>query len=159
MAKRKAPTAPAAQKPDISGQPASSAVDEGPDADAGLLPKEVVFVEELAKGSPSCQAARVAGISERTGRRWRQRPEILAATRARVNDSLATARAILAQGSATAARQLVELCESAEPDAARVSAARSVLEAATDACELEDFAARLAEVEAARRPNGRGGFR
>jgi len=155
MAKRKAPAPPVAQKPDISGQPASSAVDEGPDSDAGLSPKEVVFVEELAKGSPSCQAARVAGISERTARRWRQRPEILAATRARVNDSLATARAILAQGSATAARQLVELCENAEPDAARVAACRSVLEAASDGCQIEDLAAALSELEARLATTGR----
>jgi len=78
----------------------------------------------------SCSGA--CGITTRTGRRWRQRPEIQAAVRSRLNDSLGSARAILAQGSARAARSLVDMSDG-ESDATspKVAASRAVIESAT----------------------------
>jgi thioredoxin-like negative regulator of GroEL len=132
------------------GQPDAEPVDDGQDAKARLSPREVRFVDALATGESGCQAAKLAGISDRTGRRWRQRHEIQAAIRSRLNDSLGSARAILAQGSARAARSLVDMSDG-ESDATspKVAASRAVIEQATALTSIEDLESRLAELEAA----------
>jgi hypothetical protein len=134
---------------DKSGQPDGAEADAGPDDEARLSPKETRFVDALAAGETSCQAAKQAGITDRTGRRWRQRPEIQSAVRSRLNDSLGAARAILACGAARAATGLVSMSDgSEEASAPRVSAARAVVEGATRLVEIEEIESRLAEVEA-----------
>jgi hypothetical protein len=141
---------------DECGQPKAEAADAGPDDEARLSPKETRFVEALAAGETSCQASKVAGVTDRTGRRWRQRPEIQAAVRARLNDSLGAARAILACGAARACSALVTMADGSEPaESPRVSAARAVVEGATRLVEIEEIESRLAEVEAqlAAQPN------
>jgi hypothetical protein len=67
--------------------------------------------------------------------------------RARLNDALGTTRAILAQGSALAARRLTELAETASPDSAQVAACRTVIEESSKLGEIEELSARLAELE------------
>jgi hypothetical protein len=138
-------TVPAAE----SGQPDAEAAHDGPDAEAALSPREVRFVDAIAAGEVSCHAAKLAGIADRTGRRWRQRAEIQAAVRARLNDSLGSARAILAQGSARAARSLVDMSDG-ETDATspKVAASRAVVEGATRLVEIEELGTRLAALEA-----------
>jgi hypothetical protein len=133
---------------DECGQPKAEAADAGPDDEARLSPKEIRFCDALAAGETSCQAAKLAGITDRTGRRWRQRPEIQAAVRARLNDSLGAARAILACGAARAATGLVSMSDgSEEASAPRVSAARAVVEGATRLVEIEEIESRLAALE------------
>jgi phage terminase small subunit len=140
---------------DKSGQPDGAEADAGPDDEACLSPKEIRFCDALAAGETSCQAAKLAGITDRTGRRWRQRPEIQTAVRARLNDSLGAARAILACGAARAATGLVSMSDgSEEASAPRVSAARAVVEGATRLVEIEEIESRLAEVEAQLTSNG-----
>jgi hypothetical protein len=137
---------PAADNP---GQPDAAPTDDYQDAESLLSPPEVIFCEALARGEPPCQASALAGVCDRTGRRWRLRPEIQAAVRARLNDSLGSARAILAQGSARAARSLVELSDSAMVgDSSKVSAAHKVLETAVKFIEVEELERRLSDLEA-----------
>ena len=141
---------------DETGQSGGDEAEAGPDDEARLSPKEIRFVDALAAGETSCQASKVAGVTDRTGRRWRQRPEIQAAVRARLNDSLGAARAILACGAARAATGLVSMADGSEPaESPRVSAARAVVEGATRLVEIEEIESRLAEVEAqlATQPN------
>ena len=134
---------------DECGQPKAEAADAGPDDEARLSPKEIRFCDALAAGETSCQAAKLAGITDRTGRRWRQRPEIQAAVRARLNDSLGAARAILACGAARACSALVTMADGSEPaESARVSACRAVTEGAVKLCEVAELEARLAALEA-----------
>ena len=140
------PLVPPVAKP---GQPSDEVKDEGPDSEAALSPREVRFVDALAAGEVSCQAAKLAGISDRTGRRWRLRPEIQVATRGRLNDSLGAARAILAQGSARAARSLVDMSDDESiATSPKVAASRCVIEQATALTSIEEIQTRLAELEA-----------
>jgi hypothetical protein len=161
-----------AEKPDLRvvesvpadecGQSAGDEADAGPDDEARLSPREVRFCEALAAGEPPCHAAELAGVTTRTGRRWRQRPEIQAAVRSRLNDSLGSARAILAQGSARAARSLVDMSDG-ESDATspKVAASRAVIESATNLTAVQELEARLAELEArqGQQPGQPGQFR
>lgn len=137
---------PPAAKP---GQPDGEPVDEGPDSEAALSPREVRFVDALAAGEVSCQAAKLAGVSDRTGRRWRQRPEIQTAVRARLNDSLGAARAILAQGSARAARSLVDMSDDESiATSPKVAASRAVIEQANALTSVEELQAELEAIKA-----------
>lgn len=144
-----------------SGQPEDEVKDEGPASEALLSPRDQIFVAALAGGETSCQASKAAGISERTGRRWRlERPEIQTAVRARLNDALGAARAILACGAARAATGLVAMADGSEPaEAARCSAARGVLDGANLAVQIEEIQTRLAELEARQQPGQQGQFR
>jgi phage terminase small subunit len=128
------------------GRPGVEHEADGKEGEPRLSPRETRFVDALAAGETSCQAAKVASVSDRTGRRWRLRPEIQAAVRSRLNDSLASARAILAQGSARAARSLVDMSDG-ESDATspKVAASRAVIDQATALASIEDL---QAEVEA-----------
>jgi hypothetical protein len=128
-----------------SGQPDAEVVDEGPASEARLSPREVLFIDALAAGENSCQASKIAGISERTGRRWRlERPEIQASVRARLNDSLGSARAILAQGSARAAKSLVDMSDGeADATSPKVAASREVIAQATALASVADLQAEL----------------
>jgi hypothetical protein len=133
---------------DKSGQSDGDEADAGPDDEARLSPKESRFVDALAAGETSCQAAKLAGISARTGRRWRQQFEIQSALRSRLNDSLGAARAILACGAARAATALVSMADGSEPaEAPRVAAARAVCDGAVKLCEVAELEARLAALE------------
>jgi hypothetical protein len=126
------------------------------DGDAGLSAREVKFCDLLAAGTPPAEAARAVGIAERSGRRWRKKPEIIEAIRARLSENIATAKSILAAGAAKAATGLVDMASGeAEPDAARVSAARAVVENATKMIDLAEIERQLAEVQArlATQPN------
>jgi hypothetical protein len=158
MARRKGPPKPAAPTltavppvPPVakSGQADAEVVDEGPASESLLSPRELRFIEALASGETSCQASKVAGVSDRTGRRWRlERAEIQAAVRARLNDSLGSARAILAQGSARAAKSLVAMSDG-ESDATspKVAASREVIAQATALTSVADLAAELADIK------------
>jgi hypothetical protein len=123
--------------------------DAGDDGDAGLSAREVKFCDLLATGTPPAEAARAVGIAERSGRRWRKKPEIIEAVRVRLSENIATGKSILAAGMAKAARALVEMSDGAEEaDAARVSACRAVTESAVKLVELDELQTRLALLEA-----------
>ena len=152
MAKRKQPVPPVANpgQPELEpeDQVDPTVADAGGDADAGLSAREVKFSDLLALGTPPAEAARQVGIAERSGRRWRQKTRIQAAIRSRLNDSVAVCRSVLAQGSATAARALVDMATGeVEAEAARVSAARAVVENTMRLTDLEQIEAQIAELK------------
>ena len=123
--------------------------DEGGHGGEALSPREIRFADELAAGRSLADAASSVGISPRSARRWRKKPEIAEAVRARLAESISMARAILSAGASKAALGLVDMSSGdAEPNSARVSAARGVLESAMKFAELEDVVERLTKLEA-----------
>jgi hypothetical protein len=149
MAKRKTPPPPAplalVQKADTSGQDAASEPDEETD---GLSPMEQRFVDMSGTGTGMEDMAGELGLSSRTLRRWKLKPEIATAIRLRTSELMSQTRATLASASSRAARELSKLAESAEPDTARVSACRAVIANAAKFAEVEEIQQRLAELEA-----------
>jgi hypothetical protein len=121
------------------------------DAEAGeaLNPREILFVDALALGRTLGDAATAASISARSGRRWKAKPPIAEAIRARMTENIAVGRAILAAGMSKAATGLVAMASGdAVADSARVSACRTVVESATKLVEIDEMVARLAQLEA-----------
>jgi DNA-binding CsgD family transcriptional regulator len=113
-----------------------------------LTARQRRYCLEVAKGTPVGQAAKVAGVSERTGRNWRKRAEIEVAIRAAQSESMALGRAVLVSGVAQAARGLVCMASGDEPaESARVAACRAVLDAATALTDLADVEQRLTQLE------------
>jgi len=134
---------PVAEKPDTGGRAAPSVpVDED-----GLSPQEARFVALSASGEPMDSMAKALGVCSRTLRRWKRRPEVAAAIADLTRESMATAKSTLANAANKAARELVDLAESASPDASRVSAARAILEHAEKFVELAEISDRLSELE------------
>jgi hypothetical protein len=138
------------------GEMAMARIGSAPDpatdgkAESNLTVREARFVAALTEGGTVAQAAAAAGVSVRSGFRWKARPEIAAAVRARLADALGQARGILASGSARAARSLVAMVDG-KADPARVSAAKAVLESATKLAERDeqdDLRAQIAELRA-----------
>jgi transposase-like protein len=130
------------EKPDTIGQAASTE----PDESDGLSVLELKFVDLSASGAAMEEMASKLGVTSRTLRRWKARPEVAAAIRARTNEAMALARATLASGANRAARELVDLAETAEPDHARIAACVAVVSNATKLTEFSDLQTDLAEI-------------
>jgi len=143
------------ERPDLhllESVPAVSDSGRIPDDDEGdtesLSAREIRFVDALAVGRSPSEAAREIGLSDRSGRRWRKKPEIIEAVRARLSENIATGKSILAAGMAKAATGLVSMASGETPaEAARVSACRAVTEGAVKLCELADLQTQLAEIQ------------
>ena len=148
----KPPSPPATPTPDLVLVPAVAEdgqvpVDDEADGEK-LSARETRFADALASGSSLGDAAKAVGLSPRSARRWRKKSEIAEAVRTRLAENVSMARAILSAGASKAAIGLVEMSSGeAKPDSARVSAARSVLEATMKLGELEDVIERLAKLE------------
>jgi hypothetical protein len=138
------PPKPQAQKADTIGQAASPAPEEETD---GLSPTEARFVTLSASGEPMDSMAAELGVCSRTLRRWKKRPEVASAIAELTRESMSVAKSTLANAANKAARELVDLAESATPDASRVSAARAILEHAEKFVELAQISDRLSELE------------
>jgi hypothetical protein len=94
------------------------------------------------------EAARVAGISERTLDRWMQEPDFDAAYRAARRAAFSQSTARLQQMSSAAVTTLGKIMlDGSAPAASRVRAADSILNHGAQAIEIEDLEARVAEVE------------
>jgi hypothetical protein len=118
------------------------------DLEDGLTPAESVFVRSLVDGASVEDAASVAGISARSGRRWRHKPAVVAALREHSRASVAQATAVLASGSTRAALSLVAIADDKRKASAPVvQAARAVLEFASKGTELADIEERLTTLE------------
>lgn len=103
----------------------------------------------LAAGHTQAEAGKLARLSERSVRRRLENEDFrrqVADMRRELVDG-ATGR--LARAMSGAVTVLVELAESAQSEAARVSAARAVVEFGMRLREAEEFERRLAELEAA----------
>ena len=122
--------------------------DEEDEATEALSAREIRFVDALAVGRSPSEAANEIGLSDRSGRRWRRKPEIIEAIRARLSENIATGKSILAAGMAKAATGLVAMANGeAKADPGRVSAARAVCDGAIKLCELSDLQQQLAEIQ------------
>lgn len=111
--------------------------------------KHAIAAAALAGGATLSEAAQVAGVTDRTLRRWRTDDAFRAEVRALTAQGLDGAFRTLAGAATGAARYLGAVADGSEPcDAGRVNAARLVLTLAPqlrDSVELEE---RLARVEA-----------
>jgi hypothetical protein len=101
-------------------------------------------------------AAATVGIAASTARRWMQHPDTIQALAAARRDAMKAALAKLQQIALEAVNSLSEIQRAGESESARVSAAKTVLEQAMRAVELEDVQARLAKLEVLARGGWRG---
>jgi len=146
MARRKTPAPPdlhVVESVALSG-PVGDESETDPE---GLTPQETAFVDALAAGDGLRNGATAAGISYRSAKRWHRKDHIATAIRSRVSENFSQARAVLAAGASRAARQLTNLADTAEPDAARIAACKAVIENAATLGELQEVSDRLAELE------------
>ncbi len=103
------------------------------------------------------EAARAAGIGERTLYRWLNDPPFVAAYREARRQAVQRATGRLQQAANDAVTTLQNVMMDAEaPAPARVNAAKSVLDLAVKAVEIEDLTARIEALEhaAAHSPTG-----
>jgi hypothetical protein len=121
------------------------------DDDAPLLARDVRFnaaVDAMITERTLNAAATKAGISARTLRRWLSNPAFAAAVREARRHALAATSTALVAATTTATDALVTIAEDKEaPHAARVQAARALLDHARGFVEVDDFAAELADMK------------
>ena len=119
-----------------------------------------VLVAALAAGRTIRDAAREAGVSERTARRRAGDPAFAAAVRGLRDRTLRdTAAALAAQAGATV-RALAALRDNADSEAVRLGACRALLEATLKVREAADLEERVSALESEMAPPGgpqRGG--
>jgi transposase-like protein len=135
----------AAEKSDTLGQDAAPSPDDDTD---GLSSVEMRFIDLSASAEFSMEEiAAKLGVTSRTLRRWKARPAVASQIRTRTAEAMSLARAVLAAGANRAARELVGLAETAEPDHARIAACVAVVSNAAKLGELQELSDRLAELE------------
>lgn len=115
-------------------------------ADDDLTPAQHRAVSALLEQPSVRKAAEVAGVKERTLYHWLKNGEFAAAYRTARREATQQAIARLQQVSGAAVAVLCQLMTSSTP-AVRLGAARTVLEFAVKAVEIEDLTARLEALE------------
>jgi transposase-like protein len=108
---------------------------------------ETILVTALAKGATVAQAARQAGVSERTVYRRRQHPEFQARIDAIQNDMLQRVTALLPKAAEEGIHSLVTLQEKSTPPSVRRAAARDILDVGMRLREAADLEKRLLALE------------
>ena len=93
------------------------------------------------------EAAAKAGIAESTGRRWLQDPDFVKQFRRTRQEVMKQVVARVQRASAEAVDTLCQIQASSDSDASRVSAARTILEHAFRALEIEELDARISALE------------
>jgi hypothetical protein len=105
------------------------------------------------------EAAKAAGISQRTLMRWLKLPEFQAAYREARRAAYSQAVAKLQQGATAAATTLLKvMLDQGTPASVKVRAAECVMNHSSKAIEIEDIEARVTELERAagtQKPGGR----
>jgi hypothetical protein len=109
-------------------------------ADSGLI-------RALLNGATVADAARMAGISERTAWRRMADRQFQVALEAARGDMLTEVRDQLTRAGRQASETLVELLATATPPTVRLGAARAILELGAKVREQEELADRLAGIE------------
>lgn len=118
-------------------------------AESGKTRKREEAIAALLACSTIEAAAKAVGISEPTLLRWLKEEEFSAAYRAARRQSVNVAVTRLQQASSSAVETLVSIMQDAEkPGSVRLSAARSVLEFAIKAGEMQELEERMQELEA-----------
>jgi hypothetical protein len=104
------------------------------------------------------EAARTAGVNQRTLFRWMKEPAFNAAYRAARRAAFGQTVARLQYASGAAASVLLKvLADPATPASTKVRAAESVLAHTIKAMEVDDIDARVTELERAQEENKQGG--
>lgn len=114
---------------------------------AELTPKQHRAISALLTAPTLKAAAEQAGCGERSIRVWLEDAAFVAAYRAARREAVGQAVAQLQRLSGAAARTLGDIMESGAHASVRLAAARTILEMAIRAVELEDLAARIAALE------------
>lgn len=106
------------------------------------------FVVAMVAAATVTEAAQVAGIGERTARRYLADPAVVRALHAALDGALgdASRRAVAAMSEAVATLEAIHR-DAAQPAGVRVSAARAILDAGPRLREALDLAERLAALE------------
>jgi hypothetical protein len=112
-----------------------------------ITQRQARAVEALVAGARLDAAAASAGVSVRTLRRWRKEPQFESALRAAQDDAFSSARSELRAAALDAVRALREVTCEGSPAAARVAAARCVLDLAIRSRETDDLESRIEELE------------
>jgi len=122
---------------------------KGPDTD-GLTEKQRRALAALLAAPTAKEAAKLAGVGERTLKRWRTLPAFQWAYREAQSELLESAVCQSRQHLTSALSALADITADANaPPAARVSAARASVELALKLGEQNDVLERLSELEAA----------
>jgi len=117
-------------------------------ASAKFTRKKEQAIANLLQYPTIAEAAAATGIAEVTLFRWLQDPEFAEAYRAARRETVSQAVAYLQQTAGEAVQALREiLANSGAPTSSRVTAARTVLEMALKAVELEDLEKRVTALE------------
>lgn len=118
------------------------------DADNNLTPKQVALVTALLEGKTLDAAAQAAGVAYTTARRWRRRPEFVAALAEARRELISGALDVLSVGARAAAAELLSLLrDKTVSPMVRLRAAEAVLDRLTRWIELEDLEARIRALE------------
>jgi hypothetical protein len=119
--------------------------------------RQEAVIASLLEMPTMAAAAKGAGISEPTLRRWLLKPDFQDAYRQAKRQVVEQAVTVLQQatGDAVSTLRCVMLDKEA-PASSRVAAAKTVLETAIKAVELEDLAGRIEELEQILSQGGRG---
>ncbi len=113
-----------------------------------LTPKQEALIVALLAAPTIQEAAKAAGVPERTAHRWLHEEAFTTAYMHARRDALRQATARLTRASSAVVSVLLQIAADKDASAAaRVTACRTVLEFAYRAEELEDLAARLAALE------------
>ena len=113
-----------------------------------LTPKQRAFVAHVAAGATVRAAAGTVRISERTGRTWMTIPAIRGAIHARVDEIVERAASLAVDALPDAIDALRAIMgDASQPPAARVAAARTIVDAAGRLSSSAIFTRRLAELE------------
>jgi hypothetical protein len=117
-----------------------------------LSPLQQRVIRAVLACDTQIEAARHARVGERTIRRELARPEIAAEVARQARQLLRAATVVLARGASRAATALVAMSDGTQPAAAaRVTAARAVLEMGLRTAEVGELEERLLALEAASR--------
>jgi hypothetical protein len=111
--------------------------------------KQEQFIAALLSYPTVEAAAKTVGIGDVTAWRWRNDPAFAERYREATRESMRHAAALLQGAAREAVDTLREIQSKAESEAARVSAARTILDMALKAADLEDVQRRLDALEQA----------
>jgi phage terminase small subunit len=116
--------------------------------DATLTRRQEAFIAALLSCPTIAHAARTAGIAEVTAGRWLKDATFQAAYRESRRQVVQQAIVQVQHATGTAVQTLVAVMQDTEaPASARVSAAKTILDTAVKAVELEDLEARITALE------------
>lgn len=120
-----------------------------PEGEDGLTGAELIFAEAMAGGSSIRDAAKEAGFSYMTGRRYSKRPEIKSLVREKSKEAIAAGARVLSKRAHGAAQSLADMADGTQDaNPARVAACKAVLEIGLRVIEIDGMQERLEAVEA-----------